>query len=449
MHSPAVQRDARTASDTSGLVGWDRIDSRFWLSDRSGAEPTGDADVHSIEPVPIISYQIDMRATLTVVWINLKTVSQRSWTTLAMMGSIALVVVVLLAFLAMANGFRQTLVAAGADDVAIILRGGSQSEVNSVISREQVKLIEEAPGVLRVNGTPAVTAEVYLVVNAIKRSTGRKANIPLRGLGDVGSSSRANFRITHGRSPLPGTNEILVGKGLEGTFRNLELGSIATFGSSQWRISGIFETNGSVFESEVWGDLSAVQSAFRRNNIFQVVRVRLKDAGALSELKQYIENEPRLKLDVKSEAVYFAGQSARRADLIRYVGWPLAIAMAFGALAGALNTMYSSVSQRATEIATLRAIGFSAFSAFAGTIAESCIIGASGGVLGALLARLVFEGLETSTLGDNFTQVVFAFRLSFEAIWQGLLLALLVGLLGGVFPAIRAAKMPISRSLQR
>src|SRR6202022_5165678 len=198
-----------------------------------------------------------------------------------------------------------------------------------------------------------------------------------------------------------------------------------------------------------WADLPVVQSLFNRNNVFQTIRVRLENPAALGGLKNYVENDPRLRLDVKSEAAYFAEQASQTSDLIQNLGAPLAIAMALGALAGALNTMYSSVAARATEIATLRAIGFGGFSAFVGTLVESLILAAIGGVIGAAATFLIFDGLTASTLGGSFTQVVFAFKLSPALIWQGVLLALAVGLIGGLFPAIRAARMPIVAGLSR
>jgi putative ABC transport system permease protein len=209
----------------------------------------------------------------------------------------------------------------------------------------------------------------------------------------------------------------------------------------------VFEADGSVFESEIWADQPVVQSLFNRNNYFQTVRVRLDGPAALDELKRYNDGDPRLKLDVKSEAAYFADQSSQTTDLIQKLGWPLAIAMAFGALAGALNTMYSSVASRATETATLRAIGFGGFSAFAGTLVESLTLASIGGAAGAALTYAFFDGLSASTLGGNFTQVVFSFQLSPALVGEGVMLALVVGLIGGVFPALRAARMPIVAGL--
>jgi putative ABC transport system permease protein len=384
-----------------------------------------------------------------VTAVNLKSIPQRFWLSLSIVVAVALVVMVLLSFLAMSNGFQRTLRGAGADDIAVILRGGSQAELNSVVMRDQVRLIEDGPGVAKgADGKPLVSAELYLTVDGIKRSTGTKANLPLRGIGQEGAVIRKGIIIVAGRMFAPGSNEVVVGKGLLSEFHGFDLGSNPVFGTSRWTVVGVFEADGSVFESEIWADLPVVQSLFKRNNVFQTVRARLQSAAALDTLKRYSDDDPRLKLDVKSEAAYFAEQAQNTTMLIEKLGWPLAIAMALGALAGALNTMYSSVAARAVEIATLRAIGFGGFPAFVGTLAESLILAAIGGVIGAAATFLMFDGFTTSTLGASFTQVVFSFKLSPALIGQGVLLALTVGLIGGLFPAIRAARMPIVAGLQ-
>jgi putative ABC transport system permease protein len=355
---------------------------------------------------------------------------------------------VLLSFLAMANGFQRTLASSGADDVAIVLRAGSQAEINSTMTREQVRLIEEGPGIARsADGKPLVSAELYLIVDGVKRSSQTKANLPFRGIGPEGAAVRKGIKIVEGRMFRSGANEIVVGKALLREFQGLEIGQTAKFSTGQWTVVGVFEADGSVFESEIWADLPVVQSLFRRTNFFQTVRVRLQSPAALDDLKRYIDTDPRLKLDVKSEAAYFAEQASQTTDLIQWLGWPLAIAMALGALAGALNTMYSSVAARAVEIATLRAIGFGGCPAFVGTLVESLILAVIGGIIGATATYLVFDGFSASTLGAGFTQVVFSFSLSPALIVQGALLAVAIGLAGGLFPAIRAARMPIVAGL--
>ncbi len=372
---------------------------------------------------------------------------QRFWIPFSTVIAVALVVMVLLAFLAMANGFRRTLNNSGADDVAMLLRAGAQAEINSVISRDQVRLVEEGPGIAKgADGKPLVSAELYVVVDGIKRASQTKAYIALRGIGPEGGALRRSITLVEGRMFHPGANELVVGKALLREFEGFELGQTVTFGASRWKIVGIFEAHGSAFESEIWADVAVVQSLFKRNNFFQTVRAGLESPAAIENLKRYVENTPRLKLDVKSEAAYFAEQASPTSDLIQKLGWPLAIAMGFGALAGALNTMYSSVATRAREIATLRAIGFGAFSAFAGTLIESLILAAIGGAIGAAATLLIFDGFSASTFGAG-VQVVFSFRLSPILVAQGIALALVVGLIGGLFPAIHAARMPIAAGL--
>jgi putative ABC transport system permease protein len=386
--------------------------------------------------------------TVAVTSINLRSIPRRILLALSTVVAVALVVMVLLAFLAMANGFQRTIAGSGSDGIGIVMRAGSQAEINSTVTRDQVRLVEDGPGIARgAGGKPLVSPELYLVVDGIKHATGTKANLPLRGIGEQGLALRKGFVITAGRMFNRGANEIVVGKALLREFDGFDIGSTVAFGTTRWTVVGVFEADGSVFESEIWADLPVVQSLFKRDNYFQTVRVRLDGPAALDTLTRYNDGDPRLKLDVKSEAAYFADQSSQTTDLIQKLGWPLAIAMAFGALAGALNTMYSSVAARATEIATLRAIGFGGFSAFAGTLIESLALAAVGGIIGAALTYAFFDGLSASTLGGNFTQVVFSFKLSPALIGQGVLLALVVGLIGGVFPAVRAARMPIVAGL--
>lgn len=383
-----------------------------------------------------------------VTTINLKSLPQRLWLSLSTVIAIGLVVMVLLSFLAMANGFQRTIEGSGAPDIAVLLRAGSQSELNSVVTHDQARLIAEAPGIAKsAAGKPLVSSELYITVDGLKRSTQTKANLPLRGIGPEGATLRHGITLTAGRMFKPGSNEIVVGQALIGEFQGFELNQTVTFGTSRWTVVGVFSAGGTVFESEIWADLPVVQSLFKRNNVVQTIRARLTTPGALTELKAYNDNDPRLKLDVKSEDAYFAEQASQTSDLIQKLGWPLAIAMAFGALSGALNTMYSSVAARATEIATLRAIGFGGFAAFAGTLIESLVLAAIGGVVGAVATYLIFDGFTASTLGASFTQVVFNFRLGPDLILQGVLLALIVGLAGGLFPAIRAARMPIVAGL--
>lgn len=386
---------------------------------------------------------------LAVTVINLKSLPQRLWMSLATVTAVGLVVAVLLTFLAMANGFQRTIAGSGATDIAMVLRGGSEAEINSVVLRDQVRLIEEGPGIARgADGKPQTSGELYLTVDGIKRSTGTKANLPLRGLGPQGAALRRGITITAGRMFNPGSNEIVVGKALGSEFAGFDLGQTVTFGSSRWTVVGIFSAEGSVFESEIWADVPVLQSLFKRN-AFQTVRARLTSPAAIEALKAYSDNDPRLKLDVISEAAYFAKQASNTSDLIQKLGWPLAIAMAFGSLAGALNTMYSSVAMRATEIATLRAIGFSGAPVVASVMIEALLLAGVGGALGGTLAYLYCNGATVSTLNFNtFSQVAFDFRVTPALLLQGFLWAVVIGAVGGLFPAIRAARLPVTVALR-
>jgi putative ABC transport system permease protein len=384
---------------------------------------------------------------VAIASMNIRSIPQRLWMSLSTVVAIALVVAVLLAFLAMGNGFRQAQSSAGATDIAILLRDGAQTEINSAVTRDQADLVEEGPGIARQDGRALVSAELYVIVDGISRSTGLRANLPLRGLPLAGVALRHNVRIAEGRLFQPGTNEIVVGRNVTREFKDFELGKTLRLGQSVWAIVGVFEDGGTVRESELWGDVGVVQSVFKRANFFQTVRARLASPATLPALKAYVDADPRLKLVVETEAEYFSEQGKQSSDLIQKLGWPLAIIMAIGALAGALNTMYSSVASRGTEIATLRAIGFGRIPTFVGTLAEALALAVIGGIVGVVAATLLFQGYSASTLSANFTQVVFTFKVTPALCGSALGLALVVGVIGGVFPAFRAARQPIAGML--
>ena len=384
----------------------------------------------------------------TVVAMNIKSLPRRLWMSLAAVFAVSVVVAVLLAFLAMAKGFEETLAGTGTDRIAIVTRTGSQSELNSSMSRDTVNLLSTAPGIApNAAGDPEYSAELYVIVDGIKRSTQGKANIPMRGISPQGFSLREQVDIVEGRMFESGRNEIVAGQGVQREFDGFELGRQIRFGKTTWEVVGIFSTGGSAFESELWADAPTVQSQFQRGSSFQTVRLRLEQPGNVEPIRAFIDNDPQLILDVETEADFFANQG-RALSGIAVFGWVLSIVMGLGALAGALNTMYTSVASRIREIATLRAIGFSNSSAFVGTLAESLVLSVIGGIVGALAAWLFFDGFSTSTLGASFTQVVFTFELTPELFVNGILLALTIGLIGGLFPAWRAARVPVVMAFQ-
>ncbi|MEO1034305.1 MAG: ABC transporter permease [Pseudomonadota bacterium] len=379
----------------------------------------------------------------TVVSMNLRSLPQRTWMSLAAVFAVSVVVAVLLAFLAMAQGFENTLAGTGSDGVAIVARTGSQSELNSVLSRDAVNSIATAPGIAQdANGDPIYSAELYVIVDGIKRSSQTEANIPMRGISIDGFELRERVDVVEGRLFEPGRNEIVVGQGVQREFDGFQLGREIRFGKTTWEVVGVFSTGGSAFESELWADAPTVQTQFQRGSSFQTMRLQLDTPGDVAPIQEFIDSDPRLNLDVQTEADYFAAQGKALSGIAIF-GWAISIIMGLGALAGALNTMYTSVASRAREIATLRAIGFSNTSAFFGTLAESTVLSIVGGIVGAGVAFLFFDGLSTSTLGASFSQVVFTFELTPELFRNGIVLALVIGLIGGLFPAWRAARVPV------
>ena len=379
-----------------------------------------------------------------VTWVALSTLPRRLGLSLATVGSIGIVVAVLLGFQAMGNGFQETVKGSGSDSVAVITRSGSQSELNSVIDREQVNLISDAPGIAQANGRPLVSAELYVIVDAIKKASNTEANMPLRGIATEGAMVRENVKIVAGRMFEPGTTEVVVGAGVDSEFSGFELGRTVRLGTGTWTVVGIFSAEGTVFDSELWADARIVQSQFNRGSAFQTVRAQLETPGDVSAIEAFIENDPRLRLDVATEKDYFSEQSSGTVTLINFIANPVSVIMALGALAGALNTMYTSVAARARDIATMRAIGYGSFSTFIGTMSESLVLSLIGGLLGSVAAYLFFDGITASTLGGSFTQVVFAFELSPALILNGAVMALVIGFIGGFFPAWRAARLPVS-----
>ncbi|WP_262690413.1 ABC transporter permease [Kordiimonas aestuarii] len=377
-----------------------------------------------------------------VVAMNIRSLPQRFWMSLAMVIASAVVVAILLAFLAMAKGFSATLDSAGSENVAIFTREGSAAELNSVISRDQVNIIETAPGVVKDENGPVISPELYVIVDGIKKSSQTEANIPLRGIDERGFAMRKNVQITDGRMFTPGTNEMIVGAGILREFDGFALGEEVRFGKVIWKVVGVFSTGGNVFESELWADVKVLQSLYNRGSSYQTARVQMSSPNDLEAVRKFVADDPRLNLDVETEEAYFKAQG-KQLSYMAYFGWIISSIMALGALAGALNTMYTSVAERAREIATLRAIGFSSLSAFVGTIVEALVLAAIGGAFGSIVAFLLFDGLNASTLGGSFTQVVFSFEMTGDLFIQGGIIALMIGFLSGFFPAFRAARLPV------
>jgi len=383
------------------------------------------------------------RQLLAISLLNLRSVPQRLPTSVAAVAAIALVVLVLLGALTLERSFARTLDGSGSDDVAVVMRKGATSEIASTVTREQANLLSEAPGLAEIGGQPAISAEFVVAVDAIRKDDGTRANLPLRGVDATAMAVRRDVGISQGRLFRPGSDEIVVGANAQRAYAGLELGKTVTFGSNRWQIVGVLDAGSGVLASEAWGDLAALQSLYNQGGDVQSVRMRLTAPASLGALEDYVGEDPRLQLAVQSEREFYRGQASGVADLIIRIGRPLALIMAFGALAGSLNAMYASISERAREIATLRTIGFSRTIIFLGTVTESLVLALGGALLGVLLAIIVFDGMTATTLGAGFTQVVFEMKLSGGVIGTGVLWAVVVGLLGGAVPALIATRRPI------
>jgi putative ABC transport system permease protein len=384
---------------------------------------------------------------LAATRIGIAGLPQRWGASLVVIVGIAGVVAVLVAMLAMGEGFAATLKGTGNDTTAIVLRGGSQAETNSVITRDQVPLISSLAGIARgSDGRSAISPELSQVVNMVTRSDGTDANAQLRGVGEAAWTLRPQVKLIQGRRFNPGMRELVVGKRTQEQYVGLELGKQIELANQQWTIVGVFES-GDSHESELWSDAETLASTYNRQ-AFQSVTVKLAGKDGLKQLKAAMAADPRLKLDVDTTRNYYGKQSEGLTRLIRALGTVIGVIMAIGAVFGALNTMFAAVAGRAREIATMRAIGFRGLPVVVAVMLETLLLALLGGLLGAGLAWLVFNGYSVSTLSANFSQVVFQFKVSPELLWSGLKWALGIGLIGGLFPALRAARLPVTVALR-
>lgn len=385
----------------------------------------------------------------SVCSMNIRNLPQRLGSSSVAIFGVACVVGVFIGVLSMATGFQRTMTMAGADDLAIVMRSGATSEMSSGLGFEETQLVAQQPGVLKRDGEPVTSAELFVIVDIPKKATGTSANVPLRGVQQGAFEVRDNIEIIEGRNFEPGRNELIVGRGAQHQFAGLDIGSTVRLGQTEWQVVGVFATGGGSEESELWGDARTVQSAYRRGNSFQSVRVKLQSESALEELEAAIDADPRLDLDVQLESEYMAAQAETLSTFIKAIGYPLAILMSLGAVFGAINTMYASVSARSREIATLRAIGFGAFPVAVSTLIESLLLSVIGGLIGAAVVFLIFNGYTVSTInGASFSQVVFDFAVTGDLLVQGIVAAVIIGLIGGFFPALRAARLPVATALR-
>jgi len=360
---------------------------------------------------------------------------------------IAGVVGVLVAMLAMGEGFKATLGSTGGVDTAIILRGGSQAETNSVITRDQEPLISALAGIAKgTDGRPLSSPELSQVVNLQSKADGTDTNVQFRGVGPSAWALRPTLRIVEGRKFSPGLREMVVGRGAQRQFAGLEIGQQLKLANQAWTVVGVFES-GDSHDSELWADVDVLGPAYQRQ-AYQSVTVKLDGKDGFNRLKAALAADPRLKLDVSTTRDYYAKQSEQLTSFLKWLGIIIGTVMAIGAIFGALNSMYAAVASRAREIATMRAIGFRGLPVVMAVMLETMLLALVGGILGALIAWVMFNGNSVSTLGSNFSQVVFQFKVSPELLWTGLKWALGIGLVGGLFPALRAARLPVTEALR-
>jgi putative ABC transport system permease protein len=385
---------------------------------------------------------------LAITGINIRSIPERWTSSLVIVIGLAGVVAVFCALLAMATGFSSTLKATGREDAAIVMRGGSDAELNSGLDREQTDIIKEAPGIATgPDGTREVSAEVMVIAELVRKDDkANGANITVRGVEPPAFALRPQLKIIAGRNFTPGLREMIVGSGVLRQFQGAEIGKTVRMRGSDWAVVGEF-ASGDAHDSELWTDINVARSTFGRTGSSSVLAA-LDGPQGLATLKAALAADPRVNVDVLRERDYFDGQTKQFRKTIGMLAGIVTIIMALGAIFAALNSMYAAVAARGKEIATLRAIGFSGGPVLVSVMIESLLLALAGGVLGALLAYLLFNNLSVSTLGQNFTQVVFSFKVTPALVIRGLIIALAIGMIGGFLPALRAARAPVTTSLR-
>lgn len=399
---------------------------------------------------------------LFILWMMLTRVGQQTWAVAKVgvatiprrLGASAVVIVgiagvvgVLVAILAMGAGFERTLKETGTDDTAIVLAAGARNEIGSTIDHDTVALVSQSEQVLKdAHDQAVISPDQVLSVSIPKKSTGLDAPVTLRGIGEHVWELFPQLNIIAGRKIKSGLHELLVGQGARENFSGLEIGSAVTFDGQSWTVVGIFHS-GDVHDSEIWGDSEVLGSAYRREGKVNSLTVRLTNASDLDAFRAELQSDPRLKVSVQTTRRYYSQQSETVSRMIRIVAATIGGIMAVGAVFGALNVTYMAIAGRAREIATLRAIGFRGVPVIVSVLIETMMLAAVGGVIGAALTWAIFDGFIASTVGDS-GQVVFAFNVSPDLLWSGLKWALVIGIIGGLLPAIRAARMPIVAGLR-
>jgi len=391
------------------------------------------------------------RQAVSVTAVGISTLRQRLGMSSVIVIGIAGVVAVLVALLAMGDGYRETLSKTGSADTAIVMRGASASEVMSVLDHDSVTLIPQTAGIAKdAKGQPIASPELVVAANLpIKGGQADdEGSVQLRGVSDQAWAVRPNLKMVEGRKFTPGMRELVVGKGAARQFAGLEPGHEIRLGSQLWTVVGVF-SSGDAMDSEVWGDAGVVADTYRRGSSRASVTVKLADPGAFDAFKATLEANPQLKVDVSTTLDYFSKQSEGMSTFLTIIGIVVGSIMAIGAIFGALNCMFAAVAARAREIATLRAIGFRGLPVVVAVMLETMLLALLGGVIGGLLAWLVFNGYSASTLAaGSVGKLSFELRVSAELLWVGLLWALTIGFIGGLFPAVRAARLPVTTALR-
>jgi putative ABC transport system permease protein len=380
---------------------------------------------------------------------NVRSARERWMSSLVAVVGIAGTVGVFVAMLALARGFKATLVSSGLPQNAIVQRGGSGNEMGSIMTIDSVRVVEDAPQVARDGGLPLVSPEVVVIAEIPMRATGTDANVQVRGVTPRVLQVRSNVKIVEGRFIRPGVAEAVIGRGAGNAYAGLEVGKSVALGAGTWEIVGMFDSGGSAFDSEVWADASVLNGNYDRPpNIYQSVTARLAAVDDFDAFKSTVESDPRTDVEAQREQDYYASKSQVVTTLITVLGSLIAIVMALGAVFGALNTMYSAVSERSQEIAVLRAIGFGGGAIVLSFVVESLLIALVGGILGCL-AVLPVNGLTTGTINwQTFSHLAFAFRITPDLLVAGIVFSLFMGLLGGLPPAIRAARANVAHTLR-
>jgi putative ABC transport system permease protein len=381
--------------------------------------------------------------------VTLKSIGQRLGSSTVAVIGIAGVVVVFTAVLSIAEGFRATMTGTGDPQTVIVLRSGSDTEMTSGLTGEHARIIIDAPGIEKGEDGPHASPELFVIVGHPLKRSGTDANVPLRGVSPAALAVRPQMKIAEGRMFTQGTNEIIVGRAASRQFVGLTVGSSVRWGEGTWHVVGIFDARGGVAESEIWCDARVLQPAYRRGNSYQSVFARLESVDSLQKFKDALTTDPRLNVTVIREPDYYAEQSRVLQTVIRTIGFAIAGLMGLGAVFGAVNTMYSAVANRTREIATFRALGFGSGPVVISVLTEATLLSLVGGLIGGGLAWAAFDGYQTATMNwQSFSQVAFAFAVTPALLARGLLYAIVMGLLGGLLPAVRAARLPVVTALR-